>query len=482
MMLTIQWILVVLSFVHIHAADECGAPADFVMCDYIQCANGRCVEDKASSECFKCECSVGYTGQLCEIAVDLANLCNPGCQNGGQCQQTAQNTHICVCPPDYTGSRCETSILATHPCITMPTTVCQNGATCTKHDADYLCNCAAGWSGRNCQIQDTIATCNPSPCGAHGTCLQAVLPNGPIIICNCEAQWTGKFCDVNLAATTTTTTTMTTATMTTPLFTTATISTLVPITGSCTPTSCQNGGTCHTLGTQFICVCNSQWSGPVCNVQNFITPTMTTMTTTYTTTTTTISTLVPITGSCTASLCQNGGTCHSLGAQYICVCNSQWSGPICNVPNSINTTMTTTTTTTAAPGTDACSPNPCLNAGTCYKHGNGFVCVCASQFTGPTCAAVKTTTPAVPTLSPTKTCANAPCQNGGTCYNTGNSYFCYCGSGSKYTGNNCEIPTAIIATNCPLNCSPGQCISTGNSLSPYACMCNGAITPNKCSK
>jgi hypothetical protein len=43
-----------------------------------------------------------------------------------------------------------------------------------------------------------ITTCNPNPCGAHGTCIQAVPPNGPGILCNCENRWTGQYCDVNL--------------------------------------------------------------------------------------------------------------------------------------------------------------------------------------------------------------------------------------------------------------------------------------------
>jgi hypothetical protein len=44
-------------------------------------------------------------------------------------------------------------------------------------------------------------SCTPNPCGAHGTCFQAVLPTGPSIMCNCEAQWTGNFCETNIAGT-----------------------------------------------------------------------------------------------------------------------------------------------------------------------------------------------------------------------------------------------------------------------------------------
>jgi hypothetical protein len=46
--------------------------------------------------------------------------------------------------------------LANHPCVTMPSSVCQNGGTCTVNGADYLCNCAAGWSGPNCQTPGSM--------------------------------------------------------------------------------------------------------------------------------------------------------------------------------------------------------------------------------------------------------------------------------------------------------------------------------------
>ena len=54
-----------------------------------------------------------------------------------------------------------------------------------------------------CDLLSTIfllgtSSCTPSPCGAHGTCISAVLPTGTLAVCNCEDRWTGKFCDVNM--------------------------------------------------------------------------------------------------------------------------------------------------------------------------------------------------------------------------------------------------------------------------------------------
>lgn len=41
-----------------------------------------------------------------------------------------------------------------HPCVTMAEAVCRNGGVCTVNDDDYLCNCASGWSGRNCEVRE----------------------------------------------------------------------------------------------------------------------------------------------------------------------------------------------------------------------------------------------------------------------------------------------------------------------------------------
>jgi hypothetical protein len=46
--------------------------------------------------------------------------------------------------------------LANHPCITMPSTVCQNGGVCTVNELDFICKCATGWSGRNCQTRERM--------------------------------------------------------------------------------------------------------------------------------------------------------------------------------------------------------------------------------------------------------------------------------------------------------------------------------------
>jgi hypothetical protein len=49
--------------------------------------------------------------------------------------------------------------------------------------------------------------------------------------------------------------------------------------------------------------------------------------------------------------------------------------------------------------TKACTSNPCFNGGSCFNNGSGFLCVCRSPWSGPTCTSVSTTAP--PAISST---------------------------------------------------------------------------------
>ena len=52
---------------------------------------------------------------------------------------------------------------------------------------------------------------------------------------------------------------------------------------------------------------------------------------------------------------------------YVCICDSGYDGTLCD--NNI----------------DDCSPNPCLNGGSCTDGVNSFTCSCAAGYEGDTC-------------------------------------------------------------------------------------------------
>jgi len=43
-----------------------------------------------------------------------------------------------------------------------------------------------------------------------------------------------------------------------------------------------------------------------------------------------------------------------------------------------------------------------------------------------------------------------------------------------------NLNTIFFLKVCPLNCSPGYCVATGDRRNPYACMCEGVLTSSKC--
>jgi hypothetical protein len=50
---------------------------------------------------------------------------------------------------------------------------CRNGGTCQELSAvDYICMCALGFTGRNCQVN--IDECVSAPCRQLGVCLDGV--------------------------------------------------------------------------------------------------------------------------------------------------------------------------------------------------------------------------------------------------------------------------------------------------------------------
>ncbi|KAM9324581.1 hyaluronan-binding protein 2 [Gastrophryne carolinensis] len=113
---------------------------------------------------------------------------------------------------------------------------------------------------------------------------------------------------------------------------------------------------------------------------------------------------------------------------------------------------------------DPCSPNPCLNQGTCVATEEGFLCRCTNFFTGMNCeralrpckkdtcahgeCVLKKYSPyyecrchypyrGVTCSSVEELCKRNPCKNGGTCLVNNNKFACACTN--NYYGKFCEI-------------------------------------------
>lgn len=107
-----------------------------------RCANNSTCVNQGDD--YKCECAVGYYGQLCERSID-ACFGQP-CMNGGTCQVLSDGTggrYKCDCEPGWEGFSCEINI---NDCRSSP---CANNGTCVDKLAGYECNCSLGFTGKN---------------------------------------------------------------------------------------------------------------------------------------------------------------------------------------------------------------------------------------------------------------------------------------------------------------------------------------------
>jgi hypothetical protein len=347
-------------------------------CSPNPCQNGGTCSDNGDGTT-SCACADGFEGDLCDT-VTPDNPCEPNpCQNGGECTDLGDSLTACTCPEGFEGDLCENEIFP-DPCLENE---CQNGGACVDNgDGTASCVCPEGFTGDLCEEEVIEDPCAPNPCANGGTCIPK--PDG--ISCICPAGWEGQYCELPVGE------------------------------NPCINAPCQNGGICtDTPEGGYQCQCVDGFFG--LNCEN-----------------------APGDGPCAQAPCLNGGNCTEvpLPGGYDCstaqgvagcavnaaceaavcavdsyCCNNSWDSLCASCADGTGGTdpaaCLIASESCAIPGGEltyecsclpdyfgencenesqnGCSPNPCLNGGTCNKldEVGGFDCVCPDGFTGSLC-------------------------------------------------------------------------------------------------
>ncbi|XP_045532882.1 protein serrate-like [Pieris brassicae] len=380
-------------------------------------AHGRC--DRPG----ECLCRPGWRGDLCAQCQPY-----PGCKHG-YCNGSSWD---CTCDTNWGGILCDQDLnyCGTHE-------PCQHGGTCENTAPDqYLCTCAEGFSGADCERVDN--PCAPQPC-AHGTCELSAASTG--FTCVCERGWTGTRCDLDA--------------------------------DDCASIPCLNGALCHDRLDAFQCDCAVGWRGLTCSEdvdecaevqvgpEGSLGPCVNAAACNNTAGGYSCTCLAGWTGrdcehnvdDCTGQ-CLNGATCIDLVDDFHCACAAGWAGRTC------------------AEDVDDCAPRPCRNGGECVDLLDAYRCICPVGFSGVDCEDDR------------DHCAGAPCANGATCYTAQSDYYCHCAPG--WTGKNCTqrvVPPLLLKE--PNECVPNPCQNNGSCSSGpggFSCICRDAWTGETCTK
>lgn len=110
------------------------------------------------------------------------------CLHEGRCIPF-EGSFVCLCAAGFRGDQCEINF---DDCEPDP---CQNGGVCVDGDDTSYCECVQGWEGATCQL--SVDDCTTEPCQNGGVCVDGLNS----FSCECSPGFIGEDCGQALPAT-----------------------------------------------------------------------------------------------------------------------------------------------------------------------------------------------------------------------------------------------------------------------------------------
>jgi len=170
------------------------------------CYNGGLCIDGINS--YTCDCRWPFMGRYCQTQMKCmisgSDDAESTCKNGGVCVDQEQGPK-CLCKQGFEGVDCSIKI---DQCLSRP---CLNGGKCVwlKAENDYKCECAHGFTGKMCQLEDVCSLSSSNskmPCKNNSTCINIMQKSTKSsksldalsYYCQCKPRFTGINCDVRI--------------------------------------------------------------------------------------------------------------------------------------------------------------------------------------------------------------------------------------------------------------------------------------------
>ncbi|KFD61776.1 hypothetical protein M514_04334, partial [Trichuris suis] len=144
------------------------------------CKNG--IKGVDASGHLDCVCDAGYTGVLCDTAIN--NCASNPCRNGARCQ-SVKRVFVCHCKPGWTGNLCDKR---REDC---KEGTCLHGGTCVRSGGASYCKCPEGYGGTACEYP--VRWCDEDTCHGRGDC--ANITHLRSFKCHCYNNFTGTRCE-----------------------------------------------------------------------------------------------------------------------------------------------------------------------------------------------------------------------------------------------------------------------------------------------